>query len=393
MKEKFMVILVTGGCGFIGSNFINFWLKNHKKCKILNLDKLTYVGNMSSLGNARDNANYKFFNGDIGDFKFVNEIVSVFRPDCIINFAAETNIHRSLDCSDEFNQANIFGTRVLLEVAQKYKIKRFHQISTLSWIEEGGRVIRDISNPYVISKVASEKLVELFFNSFGLPITITNCSNNYGYFQHPEKFIPRTITNLIDDGKVFVFGDGRQVRNWLYVEDNCKAIEAVLINGTIGESYDVGDFLGNVNNLELVNIILEIMGKDKSCIEFVPDYAGHYNKFVINYGKISEELGWSPTHRLQDMLVKTVTWYEKNEAWWRFLKKEAELLYHYYESQKKNENFPLAANLLSSAIAIMELADKTDTRLPAWRLESKDIQPLINSEKRLDKETGRKKSY
>lgn len=335
MGEKFRVLMITGGYGFIGSTFIRFWLRNYRQCKIINLDKLTYAGNVNNLKDINDNANYHFVRGDIGDFVFVDEIVKKLKPDCIVNFAAETHVDRSLAGSSVFMQTNVVGTNNLLEAALRHKIKRFHQVSTLDVIESDNKDdIFNSGNPYVASKVASDSLVRLFYQSFGLPITITKCSNNYGPYQHPEKFIPRVITNLIDDQKVPVYGSGKQIRDWLYVEDNCRAIDAVLTKGTIGETYYVGSATKDINNLTLVKMILTVMGKTFDWIEFVPDRPGHDYKYFINLSKINQEVGWSPRHKLEDMLAITVDWYQQNEAWWRLLKEETDRLYKKLDKRK-----------------------------------------------------------
>jgi len=321
MKEKFRVLMITGGAGFIGSTFIRFWLKNHRQCKIINLDKLTYASNVNNLKDINNNPNYRFVRGDISDFVSVDKMVTELKPDCIVNFAAETHVDRSLPNSSVFIQTNVVGTNILLEVALKHKIKKFHQVSTLSLIEENNKGgVYDSSNPYVVSKVAADFLVRSYYQAFGLPITITKCSNNYGPYQHPEKFIPRVITNLIDGQKVPVYGDGKQIRDWLYVEDNCRAIGAVLTKGTAGETYYVGSGAKDINNLTLVKMILANMGKTLDWIEFVPDRPGHDHKYFIDLSKINKELGWRPRYKLEDMLTRTIRWYQKNEAWWRLLK-------------------------------------------------------------------------
>lgn len=312
--------MITGGCGFIGSTFIRFWLRNYQQCNIINLDKLTYAGNTNNLKDINDNANYQFVRGDIGDFVFVDKIVKKFKPDCIVNFAAETHVDRSLADSSIFMQTNVIGTKNLLEAALKYKIKRFHQISTLNLIEGDNKEdIYDSNNPYATSKVASDSLVRSFYQLFGLPITITKCSNNYGPYQHPEKFVPCIITNLVDGKKVPVYGEGKQIRNWLYVEDNCRAIDTVLTKGTIGETYYVGTEK-DIDNLTLVKMILAVMGKTLDWIKFVPDRPDHDYKYFIDLSKINKELGWSPQYKLEDMLARTVNWYQQNESWWRLLK-------------------------------------------------------------------------
>ena len=328
MKEKYAVILVTGGSGFIGTNFIRFWIRNHQRCKVINLDKLTYAGTPNNLKDIELSANYQFIKGDICDFDLVSRIVENLKPDCIINFAAETHVDRSLDDPRVFVQTNISGTHNLLEISLKHKIKRFHQVSTLNFSEKGEKdEVLLSSNPYMASKVAADHLVSSFHRSFGLPITITKCSNNYGPYQHPEKFIPRMITNLIENKKILIYDKGREIRDWLYVEDNCRAIEAVLINGIVGDSYHVGSAARDINNLELAKMILGTMNKTEAWIEFIPGRPEHDYKYIIDWTKIHHELGWSPSCELGEMLEQTVRWYQDNETWWRPLKKEADRLY------------------------------------------------------------------
>lgn len=333
MKEYFKKILITGGLGFIGSNFIRFWLKNYPESTILNLDKLTYAGNVCNLKDVGNNSNYQFVKGDISDFNLIDKLVKNFRPDCIVNFAAETHVDRSLlKSSDVFTQTNIVGTRIILEVALKYKVKRFHHISSIALSltpneKFNERATYNAHNPYSASKAASDHLVKSFYHSFNLPITITNCSNNYGHYQHPEKFIPRIITNLIVNKKIPIYGDGKHVRDWLYVEDHCSAIETVLIKGSIGETYCVGGHTQDTNNLELTKMILDIMGKNQSWIEFISDRPGHDCKYVADWSKIHNELRWEPKYEIEEGLVKTVKWYVENEWWWRPLKEEAEKFY------------------------------------------------------------------
>jgi dTDP-glucose 4,6-dehydratase len=340
-----MRILVTGGAGFIGSNFIKFWLAEHPQDKIVNLDKLTYAGNLKSLTEIEGNPNYHFVKGDICDPLLVDNLAS--DVDWIVHFAAESHVDRSLDDPGAFIRTNIEGTYFLLEAALRHKVKRFHFISTdevfgalplgsADKFDENRRY--DPRSPYSASKAASDHFVMSFYYSFGLPVTITNCSNNYGPYQHPEKFIPRMITNLIAGEKIPIYGDGKYVRDWLYVEDHCRAIEAVLLRGRIGETYCVGGLSKDVSNLELAKMILKLMDKGEDYLSFVPDRPGHDRRYAVDWRKIKQELGWTPEHDLEGGLRETIDWYKKNQPWWQPLKKEAEEFYRKLARAKRLRN-------------------------------------------------------
>jgi len=329
-----MKILITGGAGFIGSNFIRYWLKNHSGDEITNLDKLTYAGHISSTKDFENNPNYKFVKGDICDTGVVDAVMS--GVDIVVSFAAESHVDRSIVGPQIFLQTNVIGTRVLLDAALKHKIKRFHHISTdevfgaleLESKEKfNENTLYDPHSPYSASKAASDHLVRSYFHTYGLPITITNCSNNFGPFQDPEKFIPRVITNLIEEGKVPLYGDGKYVRDWLFVEDHVRAIELVLENGKAGETYLVGGLTEDINNLEVIKKLLNIFGKDESSIKFVEDRKGHDRRYAVDWSKINKELGWKPLFGFDEWLEKTVGWYKENSWWWKPLKEEAEKLY------------------------------------------------------------------
>lgn len=329
-----MKILVTGGAGFIGSNFIGYWLKNHPKDKLINLDKLTYAGHLSSTKDFESNPNYVFVKGDICDAKIVDKLVS--KVDCVVNFAAETHVDRSIMESDVFVKTNIIGTHVLLESSLKYNIRRFHHVSTdevfgsldLSSKEKFEESTPyDPRSPYSASKAASDHLVRAYYHTYGLPITITNCSNNFGPYQDPEKFLPRMVTNLIDGKQLPIYGDGLNVRDWLYVEDHVRAIEKVLQKGRTGETYLVGGMTRDISNLDLAKQLLKIFGKDESVIKFVEDRKGHDRRYAVSWKKINKELGWSPKYPADKWLRLTVDWYKNNEWWWRPLKEKAETLY------------------------------------------------------------------
>lgn len=329
-----MRILVTGGCGFIGSNFIRYWLKNHSKDEIVNLDKLTYAGNLTSTKDFKDNKNYKFIKGDIVDTKSVAKAIK--GVDIVVHFAAESHVDRSIVGPKVFIRTNVIGTQVLLDAAVDEGVKSFHHVSTdevfgslsLNSKEEfTEETPYDPRSPYSASKAASDHLVRAYHETYGLDITITNTSNNYGPYQDPEKFLPRMITNLIDDKKLPIYGDGKYVRDWLFVEDHCRAIDTILNKGKSGETYLVGGLTKDINNLEVAKKLLELFGKEESYIKFVKDRPGHDRRYAVDWSKIKNELGWEPKHDFETWLEKTVEWYKENEWWWRSLKKEAEKLY------------------------------------------------------------------
>lgn len=328
-----MKLLVTGGAGFIGSNFIHYWLEKYPDDEIVNLDLLTYAGNLESLKDVKTNSHYRFIKGDICDAKLVDELVG--ESDVVAHFAAESHVDRSILGPEAFVETNIKGTFVLLEAARKHQ-KRFHHISTdevFGALELGSgtkfteSTPYDPRSPYSASKAASDHLVRAYFHTFQVPITITNCSNNFGPYQHPEKFIPRMITNLLDGENIKVYGDGLYVRDWLYVQDHCHAIDVILRQGKVGETYLVGGMSNDVNNLEIARLILAAMGESESRIEFVKDRPGHDRRYAVDWSKINRELGWRPAHSFQDWLKTTVDWYKTNEAWWRPLKEGAEAIY------------------------------------------------------------------
>lgn len=337
-----MKILVTGGAGFIGSNFILYWLKNHPQDEIVNFDKLTYAGNLENLKSVEKNPNYSFIHGDICDSQAVN--LAMEDIDTVVHFAAESHVDRSIMEPASFVVTNVVGTQVLLDAALKNNVKRFHHISTdevfgaldLNSTEKFNESTRyDPHSPYSASKAGSDHLVRAYFDTFGLPITITNCANNYGPFHFPEKLIPLAITNLIEEKKVPVYGDGLYVRDWLYVEDHCRAIELVLTKGKVGETYCIGSMTQDVNNLEVVKKILKIMGKNEDMIEYVKDRPGHDRRYAIDFSKIKNELGWEPLHSFDEWLELTVKWYQENESWWKDVKSGN--YQNYYNKQYGND--------------------------------------------------------
>jgi len=322
-----MKLLITGGVGFIGANFILYWLKNHPQDTIINLDKLTYAGNLENLKTVEKNLHYNFVKGDICDEKIVDQAMQGI--DLVIHFAAESHVDKSIVGPAVFIKTNIVGTQVLLSAALKNNVKRFHHISTdevfgsldLNSNEKFNEQNPFLPNsPYSASKAGADCLVRAWYKTYGLPITITNTSNNFGPFQFPEKFIPLAITNILEGKKVPVYGDGLNVRDWLYVEDHCQAIDLVLSKGRVGETYCIGSLTEDINNLTVVKKILKILGKNDNWIEFIKDRPGHDRRYAINWSKAARELGYKPLHDFDTYLVKTVEWYKNNESWWKRIK-------------------------------------------------------------------------
>ena len=329
-----MNLFVTGGAGFIGSNFIRYWIKKYPKDKIINFDKLTYAGHLSSTEDFSKNKNYIFIKGDICNPKAVKEGMS--GCDLIVNFAAETHVDRSIIGSDIFIKTNVLGTNILLESALKNKIKRFHHVSTdeVFGSLDLGSINKFNENtpynprsPYSASKAASDYLVRSYYYTYGLPITITNCSNNFGPYQDPEKYLPRMITNLINNKPLPIYGDGLNVRDWLYVEDHVRAIDLVLNKGKAGETYLVGGMTKDISNIEIAKHLLHIFKKDKRYIRYVVDRKGHDRRYAVSWKKINNELGWKPMYTFDKWLIKTIDWYKNNKWWWLPLKVESEKLY------------------------------------------------------------------
>lgn len=344
-QTPYKSILVTGGAGFIGSNFIHYWLKKYPESQVINLDLLTYAGNLANLKEVEDNPNYKFIQGDIRDADLVNKIM----PDveAVVHFAAESHVDRSILEPAVFLETNVIGTQVLLDAALKHKIKRFHHISTdevfgslkLDSSEQFSEASPyDPRSPYSASKAGSDHLVRAYGETFELPFTLTNCSNNYGEYQHPEKLIGLAVTNLTEGKKIPVYGDGLNVRDWLYVQDHCAAIDAVLHGGELGQTYLVGGLKKDVSNLELVKKILELMGAGEDQLEFVKDRPGHDRRYSVDWTKINRELGWEPTVTLEQGLQKTIEWYQAHPEWWQPLKDQAaDFFATNYEQRGNNE--------------------------------------------------------
>ncbi len=320
-------ILVTGGAGFIGANFILYWLKNHPEDQVVNLDLLTYAGNQVSLQSVAQQANYHFVKGDISDVELVDRLMADI--DVVVHFAAETHVDRSITDPDVFLTTNVIGTHTLLKSALKNNIKRFHHISTdevFGSLELGSsekftsETAYDPHSPYSASKAASDHLVRAYGDTYGLPYSISNCSNNYGELHFPEKMIPLAITNLIDDKTVPVYGDGLNVRDWLYVQDHCHAIDLILTRGAVNKTYLIGGMAHDVSNVELAKLIVRLMGKSEESIRFIADRPGHDRRYAVDWSQLNAELGWSPTVTLEEGLQRTIDWYKANEAWWRPLK-------------------------------------------------------------------------
>ncbi|MGZ7136179.1 MAG: dTDP-glucose 4,6-dehydratase [Methanobacterium sp.] len=317
-------ILVTGGAGFIGSNFVRYTLQKYDDYEITNLDALTYCGNLENLRGIEDNSNYTFINGDITDKELIFKITSDM--DYIINFAAETHVDRSIEDPEIFIKSNVLGTQVLLEAAKKYNIKKYLQISTdevYGSLGETGYFSEDTplapNSPYSASKASADLMVRAYNQTFNLPVNITRCSNNYGPYQFPEKLIPLMISNAMEDKPLPVYGDGKNVRDWLHVHDHCSAIDVVLHNGKVGEIYNIG---GNneKTNIEIVKLILKNLGKDESLIKYVKDRPGHDRRYAIDSTKIQKELKWKPEYTFENGLSETIKWYLDNRSWWERIK-------------------------------------------------------------------------
>lgn len=330
-----MKLLVTGGAGFIGSNFIHHILSTYSDYQVTNLDALTYAGNLENLRVWENDARYRFVKGSIMDADAIEPLVA--ECDIVVHFAAESHVDRSIMDPGIFLETNVRGTYVLLEAARKHD-KRFHHVSTdevFGALKPGDEPFDentpyDPRSPYSASKAASDHLVRAYFHTYGLPITISNCSNNYGPYHFPEKLIPLAITNLIEGESVPVYGDGLQVRDWLYVGDHCKAIDKIIHEGKIGETYCIGGSAER-ENIWIAKKLLELLGKDEGAIEYVKDRAGHDRRYAIDFSKIERELGWRPEMALEEGLAKTVAWFKENEAWWKNVKSGQ--YREYYEKQ------------------------------------------------------------
>lgn len=320
-----MKILVTGGAGFIGSNFVYYELNNYPNDEVICLDKLTYAGNLETLEIAMKNPKFKFVKGDIADRVFVDELFASEQPDVVVNFAAESHVDRSIENPEIFLQTNVIGTSVLMDACRKYGNIRYHQVST---DEVYGDLPLDrpdlfftettplhTSSPYSASKASADLLVQAYYRTYKLPVTISRCSNNYGPYHFPEKLIPLMIANALNDKKLPVYGKGENVRDWLYVEDHCSAIDLIIRKGKIGEVYNIGGH-NERTNLEVVKTIIKELGKSEDLIEFVTDRPGHDRRYAIDPTKIHNELGWLPATKFDAGIKKTIDWYLTHKSWW-----------------------------------------------------------------------------
>jgi len=328
-----MKILVTGGAGFIGSNFIRYFLQKYSQYQIINLDKLTYAGNLDNLSDVENRPNYRFVKGDICDSELVNKIVKD-GVDAIVHFAAESHVDRSIYDPVIFVKTNVLGTQTLLESALKLKLDRFIQISTDEVYGSLGREGSFTesspllpSSPYSASKASADLLVHSYFETFGLPAIITRCTNNYGPYQFPEKLIPLFITNALFDQSLPIYGDGLYVRDWIYVEDHCKALDVILHQGKVGEIYNIGG--GNEKtNLGITDLILQKLNKPKSLIQHVKDRPAHDRRYSLDCSKIKTQLGWKPSTPFEEGIAKTVDWYSTHQSWWQKIKSGEYLKYY-----------------------------------------------------------------
>ena len=320
-----MKIIVTGGAGFIGGNFVHYMLKKYDDYKIVVVDCLTYAGNMETLEDVKYNPNFSFYKIDIADRQAIYKMFEKEHPDIVVNFAAESHVDRSIENPEIFLQTNIIGTSVLMDACRKYGIKRYHQVSTdevygdlpidrpdLFFTEE---TPIHTSSPYSSSKASADLLVGAYYRTYGLPVTISRCSNNYGPYHFPEKLIPLMIANALNNKELPVYGTGENVRDWLYVEDHCRAIDLIIHNGKSGETYNIGGH-NERTNLEVVKTIIKELGKSEDLINFIEDRKGHDMRYAIDPTKIHNELGWLPTTTFDEGIKKTIKWYLDNKSWW-----------------------------------------------------------------------------
>ncbi|WP_334100848.1 dTDP-glucose 4,6-dehydratase [Anaerotignum faecicola] len=320
-----MTIIVTGGAGFIGGNFVHYMLEKYSNYRIICLDALTYAGNLETLQDVMENPNFRFIKGDIADRALVYSLFEEEKPDIIVNFAAESHVDRSIENPEIFLRSNVIGTSVLLDACRKYGIKRYHQVSTdevygdlpldrtdLFFTEE---TPIHTSSPYSASKAAADLLVQAYGRTYHLPITISRCSNNYGPYHFPEKLIPLMIANCLNDKPLPVYGKGENVRDWLYVEDHCRAIDMIIHKGEVGEVYNIGGH-NERTNLQVVKTIIQALGKSESLITYVTDRPGHDMRYAIDPTKIKNDLGWEPQVLFDEGIQKTIQWYLDHKTWW-----------------------------------------------------------------------------
>ena len=323
-----MKVLVTGGAGFIGGNFVHHMVNKYPDYQIVNLDLLTYAGNLETLKPVEDKPNYKFVKGDIADEAFIMDLFEKEKFDVVVNFAAESHVDRSIEDPGIFVQTNVMGTRVLLDASRKFGVKRYHQVST---DEVYGDLPLDrpdlfftentpihTSSPYSASKASADLFVLAYHRTFGTPVTVSRCSNNYGPYHFPEKLIPLMIANALNDKPLPVYGTGENVRDWLYVEDHCRAIDLIIHKGRVGEVYNVGGH-NEMKNIDIVKIICKELGKPESLITFVGDRKGHDMRYAIDPTKIETELGWKPKYNFDTGIAQTIQWYLDNEDWWKHI--------------------------------------------------------------------------
>ncbi len=321
-----MTVFVTGGAGFIGSNFIFYMLRRHHDYRIVCIDSLTYAGNLSTLSSVMDDPAFRFARISITDKEGIDKIFEEEHPDTVVNFAAESHVDRSIENPSIFLETNIIGTQILMDACRKYGVKRFHQVST---DEVYGDLPLDrpdlfftektplkTSSPYSASKASADLLVLAYHRTYGLPVSVSRCSNNYGPYQFPEKLIPLMVINALNGKPLPVYGSGENVRDWLYVEDHCKAVDLIIHNGEAGTVYNVGGH-NEMRNIDIVKTIIGILGKDESLIKFVEDRKGHDRRYAIDPAKISADLGWKPETAFAEGLKKTVQWYLDNRSWWK----------------------------------------------------------------------------
>ena len=321
-----MTIIVTGGAGFIGSNFIFYLMDAHPEYRIVCLDSLTYAGNLSTLASVMDKPNFRFVKADICDRKAVFGLFEEEHPDMVVNFAAETHVDRSIEDPEVFLRTNILGTQVLMDACRKYGIGRYHQVSTDEVYGDLPLDRSDLlftestpihtSSPYSSAKASADLLVQAYHRTFGLPVTISRCSNNYGPYQFPEKLIPLMIANALADKPLPVYGEGLNVRDWLYVDDHCKAIDLILHKGRVGQVYNIGGH-NEMRNIDIVKLICKALDKPESLITYVADRKGHDMRYAIDPTKIHEELGWLPETMFAEGIQKTIQWYLDNKDWWQ----------------------------------------------------------------------------
>lgn len=319
-------IIVTGGAGFIGSNFIFYMMDKHPDYRFVCLDKLTYAGNLSTLAPVMDKADFRFVKADICDRTAVFNLFEEEKPDIVVNFAAESHVDRSIENPSVFLETNIMGTAVMMDACRKYGIERYHQVSTDEVygdlpLDKPELLFTELtpihtSSPYSASKASADLLVLAYHRTFGVPVTISRCSNNYGPYQFPEKLIPLMIANATNDKPLPVYGEGLNVRDWLYVDDHCKAIDLIIHNGIVGEVYNIGGH-NEMRNIDIVKLICKALGKPESLITYVTDRKGHDMRYAIDPTKIHMELGWLPETKFADGIKLTIDWYVKNQSWWQ----------------------------------------------------------------------------